>query len=220
MKQEKLKQTAARAALDFVQDGMIVGVGTGSTVNYFIDALADIKMRIRGAVSSSLASESRLTSHGIPVFDLNDVEEIPIYIDGADEIAPCLSMIKGGGGALTREKIVAGVASRFICICDDSKRVSRLGRFPLPVEIIPMARTYVSRTVKTWGGQAILRDKFVTDNCNWIIDIHGLNIDDPVTMETLLNQIPGVVTNGLFAQRGADVLLLAGESGVTRIDRI
>lgn len=216
MTQDELKKAAAIAALDYVEDGMIVGVGTGSTVNHFIDGLAGIKERIAGAVSSSEASARRLEAHGIPILDLNDLTDLPVYVDGADEIDAGFCMIKGGGGALTREKIVAAVARRFICICDASKKVACLGRFPLPVEIIPMARAYVERELARIGGRPELRDGFVTDNGNLILDVHGLMITSPRALETELNQIVGVVTNGLFAHRGADVLLLATSAGVER----
>ncbi|MCK0506928.1 ribose-5-phosphate isomerase RpiA [Aromatoleum anaerobium] len=216
MTQDELKKAAAIAALDYVEDGMIVGVGTGSTVNHFIDGLANIKDRIVGAVSSSEASSRRLQGHGIPVLDLNDITDLPVYVDGADEIDAGFCMIKGGGGALTREKIVAAVARRFICICDASKKVTCLGRFPLPVEIIPMARAYVERELARIGGRPELREGFVTDNGNLIVDVHGLMITSPRALETELNQIVGVVTNGLFARRGADVLLLATPAGVER----
>ncbi|CAI06692.1 Ribose 5-phosphate isomerase A [Aromatoleum aromaticum EbN1] len=216
MTQDELKKAAAIAALDYVENGMIVGVGTGSTVNHFIDGLAGIKGRIAGAVSSSEASARRLQAHGIPVLDLNDITDLPVYVDGADEIDGGFCMIKGGGGALTREKIVAAVARRFICICDASKKVACLGRFPLPVEIIPMARAYVERELVRIGGRPELREGFVTDNGNLIVDVHGLMITSPRALETELNQIVGVVTNGLFARRGADVLLLATLAGVER----
>lgn len=216
MTQDELKKVAALAALDYIDDGIIVGVGTGSTVNHFIDGLAGIKSRIRGAVSSSEASSARLRGHGIALLDLNDIDELPVYVDGADEIDGGFAMIKGGGGALTREKIVAAVARRFVCICDASKRVEVLGRFPLPVEVIPMARAQVMRQLARLGGEPRLRDGFVTDNGNLIVDVHGLSISDPVATERRINDIVGVVTNGLFAARGADVLLLAGAGGVER----
>ncbi len=219
MTQDELKRAAALAALNDVTDGIVVGVGTGSTVNHFIDGLATIKSRIRGAVSSSEASAARLAAHGIALFDLNEVEELPLYVDGADEIDGGFAMIKGGGGALTREKIVAAVSRRFICICDASKRVATLGLFPLPVEVVPMARAHVTRELAALGGQPRLREGFVTDNGNLILDVHGLAIDAPVEMETRINQITGVVTNGLFARRGADTLLLAGAGGVERLER-
>lgn len=216
MNQDELKKAAAHAALDYVETGRLVGVGTGSTVNHFIDALAGIKSRISGAVSSSEASTRRLQSHGIPVVDLNEITDLPVYIDGADEIDAGMNMIKGGGGALTREKIVAAVAQRFVCICDASKRVETLGAFPLPVEVIPMARAQVARQLEALGGRPLLREGFVTDNGNLIIDVHDLRITRPAALEAELNQIVGVVTNGLFAQRGADVLLLATAQGVER----
>ncbi|HQV07559.1 MAG TPA: ribose-5-phosphate isomerase RpiA [Thauera sp.] len=217
MTQDELKKAAAHAALDYIADGSIVGVGTGSTVNHFIDALAGMRDRIVGAVSSSEASSRRLAAHGIAVFDLNGIESLPVYVDGADEIDGGFAMIKGGGGALTREKIVAAVSERFICICDASKRVDVLGRFPLPVEVIPMACSHVMRELRRLGGEPRVREGFVTDNGNLILDVHGLQISDPVATETRINQIVGVVTNGLFAERGADVLLLAGAGGVERL---
>ena len=217
MTQDELKKAAAHAALDYIGDGSIVGVGTGSTVNHFIDALAGMRERIRGAVSSSEASSRRLAAHGIEVLDLNGIESLPVYVDGADEIDGGFAMIKGGGGALTREKIVAAVSERFICICDATKRVDVLGRFPLPVEVIPMARSHVARELRRLGGEPRVREGFLTDNGNLILDVHGLHITDPVATETYINQIVGVVTNGLFAERGADVLLLAGASGVERL---
>ena len=217
MTQDELKKAAAHAALDYIADGSIVGVGTGSTVNHFIDALAGMRDRIVGAVSSSEASSRRLAAHGIAVFDLNGIESLPVYVDGADEIDGGFAMIKGGGGALTREKIVAAVSERFICICDASKRVDVLGRFPLPVEVIPMACSHVMRELRRLGGEPRVREGFVTDNGNLILDVHDLQISDPVATETRINQIVGVVTNGLFAERGADVLLLAGAGGVERL---
>ena len=217
MTQDELKKAAAHAALADVVEGSIVGVGTGSTVNHFIDALATIRDRIIGAVSSSEASTKRLRAHGIEVFDLNGIESVPVYVDGADEIDGSFAMIKGGGGALTREKIVAAVAERFVCICDASKRVEVLGRFPLPVEVIPMASSHVARELRRLGGEPKLREGFVTDNGNLILDVHGLSITDPVATEMHINQIVGVVTNGLFAARGADVLLLAASGGVQRL---
>jgi ribose 5-phosphate isomerase A len=216
--QDELKLAVARAARDYVAEhlpaGAILGVGTGSTANLFIDELAAIKDRLGGAVASSVATAKRLEGHGIKVLDLNDVPEIAIYVDGADEINAGLSMIKGGGGALTREKIVAAVAKTFVCICDQSKLVGTLGKFPLPVEAIPMAQAYVARELAKLGAQPKLRQGFVTDNGNVILDAHGLTIADPVALETKINQIVGVVTNGLFAHRGADVLLLATAEGV------
>ena len=216
MNQDELKKAAAHAALDYVEDGMIVGVGTGSTVNHFIDGLADMRGRIAGAVSSSEASARRIEGYGIPLIDLNEVTQLQLYVDGADEIDGGFAMIKGGGGALTREKIVAAVAERFVCICDQSKLVSCLGAFPLPVEVIPMARAYVERRLARIGGRPVLREGFVTDNGNLILDVHGLRIPEPQALETEINQITGVVTNGLFALRGADLLLLATPTGVER----
>lgn len=214
MTQDELKQQAAIRALDYVIEGEIVGVGTGSTANFFIDGLATIKDRIPGAVASSEASARRLTSHGIRLFDMNEVETLPVYIDGADEIDASLAMIKGGGGAQTREKIIAAVAGRFVCICDASKKVARLGRFPLPVEVIPMARAQVARQLARLGGRPVLRKDFVTDNGNLILDVHDLVIDDAAGLEISIDGIVGVVTSGLFAKRGADVLLLATANGV------
>ena len=221
MTQDELKQAVGQAAADYVAQhapaGSIIGVGTGSTANFFIDALAPLKDRFRGAVASSEATRKRLEGHGIPVLDLNDVEDIPIYVDGADEIDGGLNMIKGGGGALTREKIVAAVARTFVCICDASKRVEVMGRFPLPVEVIPMARAHVARELAKLGGTPVLREGFVTDNGNVILDVRGLAITDPKGLEARINQITGVVTNGLFAVRPADVLLLGGADGVSTI---
>ena len=217
MTQDELKKAAALVALEYVPDGSIIGVGTGSTVNHFIDGLANIRDRVIGAVSSSDASSARLQSVGIELLDLNDVTDLPVYIDGADEIDPGFAMIKGGGGALTREKVVAAVATRFICICDQSKRVDCLGAFPLPVEVLPMARAYVERELTRLGGRPALREGVITDNGNLILDLHGLRIRDPRRVETEINQIVGVVANGLFAHRGADVLLLASPSGVKRL---
>lgn len=219
MTQDELKQQAALRALDYVVEGTIVGVGTGSTANFFIDGLATMKDRIAGAVASSEVSARRLAGHGIRLFDLNDVEELPVYVDGADEIDASLAMIKGGGGALTREKIVAAVATKFVCICDASKKVDVLGRFPLPVEVIPMARAQVARELARLGGKPVLREGFVTDNGNLILDVHGLQIHDPVNLEVNVDGIVGVVTNGLFAKRGADVLLLATAGGVVKFER-
>jgi ribose 5-phosphate isomerase A len=216
MNQDQLKELVAREALKHVQDA-IVGVGSGSTVFKFIDALATIKHKIDGAVAASEASAERLRKLGIRVFDLNSVNDLPVYIDGADEITEHLHMIKGGGGALTREKITAAVARKFVCICDASKLVPVLGRFPLPVEVIPMARSYVGREVVKLGGQPQLRENFTTDNGNLILDCHGLTLLNPPQTEAQLNQIAGVVTNGVFARRPADVLLLAEGSGVRTI---
>jgi ribose 5-phosphate isomerase A len=223
MTADELKRSAAQAAIDYVvataKPGAVIGVGTGSTANFFIDALAAHKDRYRGAVASSEASRQRLEGHGIAVLDLNEVDDIPVYVDGADEIDATLAMIKGGGGALTREKIVAAVAKTFVCICDQSKQVTTLGKFPLPVEVIPMARAYVARELAKLGGQPQLRAGFVTDNGNVILDVKGLAISDPVGFETTVNQIVGVVTNGLFARRGADVLLLATAESVKTVVR-
>jgi ribose 5-phosphate isomerase A len=219
MTQDELKQAVAKAAIAFVPVGCIVGVGTGSTANYFIDELAQIKHKIDGAVASSDASAQRLKKHGIEVLELNNVSELPVYIDGADEITRHLAMIKGGGGALTREKIVAAVARKFVCIADQSKLVDVLGRFPLPVEVVPMARSYVARELVKLGGQPVLRQGFTTDNGNVILDVHNLKIINAVELEERINQITGVVTNGLFARRGADVLLLATASGVQTLTR-
>lgn len=209
------KQRAAETALKYITEDTIIGVGTGSTVNLFIDALAARKLRIRGAVSSSNASTERLRGHGIEVFDLNTTGDIDVYIDGADEADPQLRLIKGGGAALTREKIVAAASRQFVCIVDASKQVDVLGRFPLPVEVIPMARSYVARQLVKLGGQPVWRENVVTDNGNVILDVHGLRIVDPVGMETKINQIVGVVTVGLFAQRPADVLIVGSEQGVS-----
>ncbi|MDR2690562.1 MAG: ribose-5-phosphate isomerase RpiA [Azoarcus sp.] len=222
MTQDELKQAAALAALNEIEDGQLIGVGTGSTVNYFIDALAGIRHRIRGAVSSSEASSRRLAAHGIPLCSPEALigGSLPVYIDGADEVDHDFRMIKGGGGALTREKILAAIARRFVCICDVSKRVAKLGAFPLPVEVIPMARAYVAHELAhLTGGLPRLREGFVTDNGNVIIDIHGLSIEAPEVLERKLDRITGVVTNGLFACRGADVVLSSGEEGVCRFQR-
>lgn len=217
MTQNELKEAVGRAAIAYIPDDCIVGVGTGSTANYFIDALAEIKGRIQGAVSSSEASVARLKSHGIPVFDLNTINELPVYVDGADEINHQLQMVKGGGAALTREKIIAAVAEKFVCICDESKLVDVLGKFPLPVEVIPMARSHVAREIVKLGGHPAYREGVITDNGNIIIDVHGLSITQASELETKLNQIVGVVTNGLFAHRRADVLLLGTANGVKTI---
>ena len=219
MTQDELKARVARGALDYVVDGALIGVGTGSTANLFIDELAKIRGRVRGAVASSIRSAERLEAHGIAVFDLNEVDDIPVYVDGADEITARLHMIKGGGGALTREKIVAAVARKFVCIADGSKLVDLLGRFPLPVEVIPMAREYVARELARLGGQPRVRAGFVTDNGNQILDVAGLAIADPESMESIINQLDGVVTCGLFARRGADVLLLGTADGVRTLKR-
>jgi ribose 5-phosphate isomerase A len=221
MTQDQLKQAVAKAAADYIvaniPAGSIIGVGTGSTANCFIDELAKIKERVAATVASSEATKKRLEGHGIKVLDLNDVASMPVYVDGADEITAKLEMVKGGGGALTREKIVAAVADKFVCVCDASKLVNVLGKFPLPVEVIPMAREYVAREIVKLGGQPKLRESFVTDNGNVILDVHGWQIADPAGLETALNGIVGVVTNGLFARRGADLLLLATPEGVRQI---
>ena len=221
MDQNEQKRQVARAARDYVAantaPGAIIGVGTGSTANLFIDELASIRDRIAGAVASSEASAARLASHGIAVLDLNTVESLPIYVDGADEIDAQLMMLKGGGGALTREKIVAAVAETFVCLCDETKRVTTLGRFPLPLEVIPMARAQVARAVAKLGGEARLRAGFSTDNGNLILDVHGLAIADPRALERRLNDVVGIVANGLFALRGADLLLLASAQGVASL---
>ncbi|SHE95163.1 ribose-5-phosphate isomerase RpiA [Thermomonas hydrothermalis] len=208
----ELKKLAAEKAMDYVEDGMVVGVGTGSTVAYFINALAARKDRIAGAVSSSEQSTARLRAHGIEVLDLNATGPLPLYVDGADECDPHKRLIKGGGAALTREKIIAEASARFVCIIDPSKQVDVLGRFPLPVEVIPMARSLVAREIlRMTGGQPVWRDAVVTDNGNWILDVHGLAITDPVGLERELNQIPGVVSVGLFARRPADVVIVGGQ---------
>lgn len=214
MDQNELKKAVARAAIAHIPDDCIVGVGTGSTANYFIDELAAIKGRIEGAVASSEASAARLKNAGIRVFDLNVVSDLPVYVDGADEVDHQLHMVKGGGGALTREKIVAAVARKFVCIADASKLKEVLGAFPLPVEVIPMARSHVGRELLRMGGRPELRQGFTTDNGNLILDVRGLTITDPVGLEAAINQIVGVVTNGLFALRKADVLLLGMPDGV------
>ena len=219
MTPEEKKRRAAEAAIDYVTDGMVVGVGTGSTVNHFIAALTGWRDRIAGAVSSSDASTLLLKKAGIEVFDLNSVGNLELYVDGADEATRHLQLIKGGGAALTREKIVASASQRFICIVDDSKVVDVLGRFPLPVEVIPMARSLVARQLVKLGGQPVWREGVVTDNGNLILDVHNLEILDPPSLESEINQLPGVVTVGLFARRPADVLLVAGPDGVERIAR-
>ena len=208
-----MKKAAAKAALEYVETGAIIGIGTGSTANHFIDLLAGIKGRIEGAVASSVASAERLKKHGIPVFDLNAAGDLGLYVDGADESNRHLHLVKGGGGALTREKIVAAASKKFVCIADESKLVDVLGRFPLPVEVIPMARSYVARQIVRLGGQPVWREGFTTDNGNLILDVHNLKIMNPVELEQKLNNIVGVVTNGLFALRPADVLILGTPSG-------
>lgn len=217
MTQDEMKQAVARAALEHVVPDTIIGIGTGSTANFFIDALAEIKGKINGTVASSEASADRLKGHGIPVLDLNSVDEISVYIDGADETNNHAHLIKGGGGALTREKIVAAVSKKFVCIVDSTKVVDVLGAFPLPVEVIPMARSYVARELVKLGGEPVYREGFVTDNGNVILDVHNMQIMNPVELEQKLNNITGVVTNGLFAMRPADVVLVGSESGVTTL---
>jgi len=217
MNQDQMKKAAAEAAIEYVEAGMIVGVGTGSTANHFIDLLAGIKDRIDGTVASSEASAQRLRGHGIQVMDLNTAGQLALYVDGADESNPELHLIKGGGGALTREKIVAAASDKFVCIADETKLVDVLGAFPLPVEVIPMARAYVSRELTRLGGQPLLREGFITDNGNIILDVHNLQITDPVDMEGRINQLAGVVTVGIFAQRPADVLILGSANGIRKI---
>jgi len=219
MSQDLKKQRAAEAALEYVRDGSVVGVGTGSTVNFFIDALADLRGRVAGAVSSSEASTLRLRKIGIEVLDLNSTGELDLYVDGADESTRALELIKGGGGALTREKIVAAASRQFVCIVDEQKLVDRLGRFPLPVEVIPMARAHVARQLARLGGEPVLREGFVTDNGCQILDVRGLAIDDTAALETEINQVAGVVTVGLFARRPADVLLVGMATDVVTLRR-
>ena len=219
MSQDLRKQQVAEAALQYVRPGTVIGVGTGSTVNFFIDALARMPERVAGAVSSSEASSRRLQAHGIPVLDLNATGDLETYVDGADEATRGLHLIKGGGAALTREKIVAGASRQFVCIVDDLKVVDQLGKFPLPVEVIPMAREFVSRQLVRHGGRPVWREKVVTDNGNHILDVHDLAIADPVALESALNQVPGIVTVGLFALRPADVLLVGTASGVVTLAR-
>lgn len=218
MNQDELKKQVAEAALEYVEPGMIVGIGTGSTANHFIDLLAGMKGKIDGTVASSVASADRLRGHGIPVMELNEVGQLPIYVDGADESNRHLHLIKGGGGALTREKIVAGASDKFVCIADESKLVDVLGKFPLPVEVIPMARSLVAREMVKLGGEPVLREGFTTDNGNIILDVHGLEIMEPVKLEQTINNLAGVVTVGIFAIRPADVLLLGCADGVKKID--
>ncbi|MFV1997689.1 MAG: ribose-5-phosphate isomerase RpiA [Acidiferrobacterales bacterium] len=214
MTQDEMKKAVAEAALDYVESGSVVGVGTGSTANFFIDGLAGIKGKLDGTVASSESSAERLRGHGIRVLELNDVGQLSLYVDGADESTKHLHLIKGGGGALTREKIVADSSDKFVCIADESKLVDVLGAFPLPVEVIPMARSYVAREIVMLGGEPVLRSGFTTDNGNIILDVHNLEILNPVELEVSLNQLTGVVTNGLFARRGADILLLGTPDGV------
>jgi len=217
MSADRKKQLAAEAALAYVHDDEVIGIGTGSTVNHFVDALAARRVRIRGAVSSSESSTARLRKHGYEVLDLNETGDLDVYVDGADEADPQLRLIKGGGAALTREKIVAAASRRFVCIVDDSKLVEVLGAFPLPVEVIPMGRSYVARELRALGGRPEYRVGIVTDNGNQVIDVHGLRITDPVALEQTINQIPGVVTVGLFARRPADVLLVGTDQGVRKL---
>jgi ribose 5-phosphate isomerase A len=219
MTQDEQKRAAAKAAIQYIPEDCIVGVGTGSTANYFIDELAKIKHKIKGAVASSKATGSRLESYGIRVFDLNDIDSLTVYVDGADEINQDLQMIKGGGGALTREKIVAAVAKTFVCVADQNKIVQLLGKFPLPVEVIPMARGHVAREIMRLGGQPVLREGFITDNGNIILDVRGMQIHHPAELESSLDEITGLVTNGLFAKRSADVLLLGTDKGIRTIAR-
>jgi len=218
MTPDEKKRAVAEAAIEYVESGTIIGVGTGSTANHFIDALARIKGKIDGAVASSNATAERLESHGIRVLDLNSAGDLPLYVDGADESTRHLHLIKGGGGALTREKIVAAASAKFVCVADDSKLVNVLGQFPLPVEVIPMARSYVARQLVKLGGDPVLREGFTTDNGNVILDVHNLSILNPVELEEKLDHLAGVVTNGLFALRPADVLLLAGDQGVQKYE--
>ena len=214
--QDIAKRRAAEAALEFVPEGEVIGVGTGSTANHFVDCLAGTRQRLRGAVASSVATAERLKAAGIELFDLNNVGTLPLYVDGADEATEHRQLIKGGGGALTREKIIAAASRKFVCIADESKLVRRLGAYPLPLEVIPMARSYVAREIIALGGKPVYRKDFVTDNDNIILDVHGLDIVEPIKLEQTFNNIAGVVTCGLFATRGADVLLLGG-TGVRRI---
>ncbi|BBA35273.1 ribose-5-phosphate isomerase A [Methylocaldum marinum] len=218
MTQDELKKKVAESALDYIKGVSVLGIGTGSTVNHFIDLLADFKQDIEGAVSSSETSTAKLKKIGIPVLDLNAVGSLEVYVDGADEVNAYKQMLKGGGGALTREKIIAAASRKFVCIVDESKYVDVLGKFPLPVEVIPMARSYVARQLVQLGGQPKWRENYITDNGNQILDVHNLNILNPVEMEREINNIPGVVTVGLFALRGADIVLLGNESGVRKLD--
>ena len=217
MNQDEMKKVAAQAALEYLPDGGVIGVGTGSTVNHFIDLMAPLKHKFEGAVSSSEASTERMKAHGIEVFDLNSVGDLEIYVDGADESNKHLHLIKGGGGALTREKIVAAASKKFVCIADESKLVDVMGEFPLPVEVIPMARSYVARQIVKLGGTPVWREGFVTDNGNVILDVQNMQIMEPIKLEEQLNHITGVVTNGLFAKRPADVLILGTPDGARTI---
>ena len=219
MNQDDLKKMAAEAAIEYLEHDMILGVGTGSTANFFIDLLAEKKHMIEATVASSEATAERLRSHNIPVLELNRVNGLSLYVDGADESDEHLNLVKGGGGALTREKIIAAASDKFVCIADDSKLVNVLGKFPLPIEVIPMAQSYVGRTIAKMGGTPRLRDGFTTDNGNIIIDVLGLKITDPVGLEEKINGITGVVTVGLFAARPADILLLASPAGIKKIER-
>lgn len=218
MTQDEMKQAVARAALEYVEADTVVGIGTGSTANYFIDYLAEIKHKINGTVASSEASAERLRSHGIEVMDLNTAGELSLYVDGADETNHHAHLVKGGGGALTREKIVAAASRKFVCIVDDTKVVDILGRFPLPVEVIPMARSFIARQLVKLGGEPVYREGFVTDNGNQILDVHGLEIMEPTELEQTLNNLPGVVTNGLFAMRPADAVLVGTTEGVKDLE--
>lgn len=218
MTEEENKFAVAQAALDFIDTGMIVGIGTGSTANYFIDALSSIKSKIDGAVASSEASAQKLRRQQIRVLELNDAGDLPLYIDGADEVTPHLYLTKGGGGALTREKIVAAASQRFVCIADQTKLVDVLGGFPIPVEVIPMASGYVGRELTKLGGRPVLRNGFTTDNGNLILDVHGFNVDDPISMEESIDHLAGVVSNGIFARRPADMLLLGTDRGIEKIE--
>lgn len=214
---DEMKKAAALEAIEHIEIGMIVGVGTGSTINFFIEALTKIRHKIDGTVASSKKTEEKIKSIGIPIYDLNSVSNLPLYVDGADEFNDYLSLIKGGGGALTREKIIAAVAKKFICIVDETKKVNVLGKFPLPIEVIPMARSYVAREMVKIGGDPVYRQHFVTDNGNVILDVHNLDIREPIALEKKLNNIPGVVANGIFARRGADKVLMGTSSGVKTI---
>lgn len=220
MNQDQMKKAAAEAALTYVEAGSIIGIGTGSTANHFIDLLAGIKNKVDATVASSIASAERLQKHGIRVLDLNEAGQLSLYVDGADESNHHLHLVKGGGGALTREKIVAGASKTFVCIADETKLVDTLGNFPLPIEVIPMAREVVARYLKNLGGNPILRAGFTTDNGNLILDVHGLHIRDAASFESELNNIPGVVTNGIFALRPADVLILGTPSGAKTLTAI
>lgn len=213
---DALKKTAAQAALDFIEHDMVIGVGSGSTVNYFIEGLKTVKHKIEGAVASSVATAEKLKAHAIPLIDLNSVSDLPLYVDGADEINSAKQMIKGGGGALTREKIIAAVAKKFVCIVDQSKKVDLLGTFPVAIEVIPMARSYVARQIVKLGGDPVYRQGFTTDNGNVILDVHNLKLLDPISIEQKLNNIVGVVANGIFAARPADLILLATQDGLKK----